>query len=580
MASRKRAASQEERELVEKKRRLGCRLRLLRLHLQFLEDGTYNRAPTTPSAQTPGSTRSRRVVTKPQKFDEKGHDIKLSGALVKCRNIVNGLLQHKSCWIFAKPVDPTAWNIPDYPRVIKNPMDLGTVKENLTNGLYDTPEAFASDVRLVWSNAIKYNGEHSDVASIARELSGLFEDRLRKVKGHGQKSSQKFLKKTPLPREKSGSKKKKSKSKKKDAGDPYSEELKNLQKQMDGLRKQISKYSSSSSGTPAPKKSSGHRQSSMKSSGVPTAKEKQTLKDDIVDLEYEKLQEVINIISRRMPHLQSDDDDELEIDMDQLDTPTLRELQQFVRKCKGNKPKTLSPARFERHQSAPAPVPMKRDSDDSDSSSSDSDSSDSDSDSESSDEDSDSQPLGRVSNKQPRPAGKQPKTHAQPATSAIAPTEAGDAEDPQPVEDVKVNSDAWSNFATEEKQNGGKDDSKDEGWSDWQKKNQEMKQKREEEERLAKEAAKQRELEYNRKKRNDEEAEKLVAQRRKEEDERLKKEAEEQRKLEQREMEARREAARKAREASLAEDDLDRQRAALGSGFATHGSMADFDIRS
>lgn len=36
-------------------------------------------------------------------------------------------------------------------------MDLGTIKEKLDNGDYSTPEDVVRDIRLVWSNALKYN---------------------------------------------------------------------------------------------------------------------------------------------------------------------------------------------------------------------------------------------------------------------------------------------------------------------------------------------------------------------------------------------------------------------------------------
>jgi len=44
---------------------------------------------------------------------------------------------------FLRPVDPIALNIPDYPSIIKEPMDLGTVEKNLLNGFYKTHMEFA-----------------------------------------------------------------------------------------------------------------------------------------------------------------------------------------------------------------------------------------------------------------------------------------------------------------------------------------------------------------------------------------------------------------------------------------------------
>jgi hypothetical protein len=64
--------------------------------------------------------------------------------------------------------------------------------------------------------------------------------------------------------------------------------------------------------------------------------EKQQLKDDIFKLPSHKLGPVVEIISKAMPKTeQKDDADEIEIDIDKLDIPTLRELQNYVKKALG-----------------------------------------------------------------------------------------------------------------------------------------------------------------------------------------------------------------------------------------------------
>ena len=56
--------------------------------------------------------------------------------------------------IFMTPVDWEELEIKDYPEVIKNPMDLGTVKANLKNGNYNSFDAVFADISLIWANAI------------------------------------------------------------------------------------------------------------------------------------------------------------------------------------------------------------------------------------------------------------------------------------------------------------------------------------------------------------------------------------------------------------------------------------------
>jgi hypothetical protein len=37
----------------------------------------------------------------------------------------------KDAWPFLEPVDPIKYGIPDYPTIIKHPMDLGTIKKKM-----------------------------------------------------------------------------------------------------------------------------------------------------------------------------------------------------------------------------------------------------------------------------------------------------------------------------------------------------------------------------------------------------------------------------------------------------------------
>ncbi|KAL6658319.1 hypothetical protein ACP70R_003905 [Stipagrostis hirtigluma subsp. patula] len=92
-----------------------------------------------------------------------------------CGKILNKLLDHKLSLLFRVPVDPVQYGIPDYFDVIRNPMDLGTVKKKLTNKQYVSPDEFAADVRLTFSNAMTYNPPGNVVHNIAKELNGIFD---------------------------------------------------------------------------------------------------------------------------------------------------------------------------------------------------------------------------------------------------------------------------------------------------------------------------------------------------------------------------------------------------------------------
>ncbi|XP_059657315.1 transcription factor GTE10-like [Cornus florida] len=95
----------------------------------------------------------------------------------QCETLLNRLMSHQFGWVFNTPVDVVKLNIPDYFNVIKNPMDLGTVKSKLITGKYLSPLDFAADVRLTFSNAMTYNPPGNDVHIMADTLRKFFEVR-------------------------------------------------------------------------------------------------------------------------------------------------------------------------------------------------------------------------------------------------------------------------------------------------------------------------------------------------------------------------------------------------------------------
>lgn len=99
----------------------------------------------------------------------------------KCRPILQEIMDHQFGWVFKDPVDPVALGLPDYFDVIKNPMHLELVKKKLENAIYSDMEGFARDTRLVFENAILYNGEGSEVGELAQSMLSVFEKLFRAV---------------------------------------------------------------------------------------------------------------------------------------------------------------------------------------------------------------------------------------------------------------------------------------------------------------------------------------------------------------------------------------------------------------
>lgn len=83
--------------------------------------------------------------------------------------------------VFNEPVDAVALNIPDYHVIVKEPMDLGTVRQKLEDGVYAKLGDFEKDVRLAFTNAIKFNPPEHPVNIWAGYLIKSYEADIPKV---------------------------------------------------------------------------------------------------------------------------------------------------------------------------------------------------------------------------------------------------------------------------------------------------------------------------------------------------------------------------------------------------------------
>ncbi|CAD6246972.1 unnamed protein product [Miscanthus lutarioriparius] len=93
----------------------------------------------------------------------------------RCADILMRLRRSKKSVWFNSPVDVEGLKLHDYRAIIRSPMDLGTVKQNLTAGRFPSHEAFAGDVRLTFNNALRYNPPDHHVHRYAGNLLASFE---------------------------------------------------------------------------------------------------------------------------------------------------------------------------------------------------------------------------------------------------------------------------------------------------------------------------------------------------------------------------------------------------------------------
>ncbi|XP_029185046.2 bromodomain-containing protein 3-like isoform X2 [Acropora millepora] len=144
----------------------------------------------TKAAKIPTRRESTRTVKKPNRDlpEEpqmaRGKKKPLSEQLRYCSNIIKELFSKKHAtyaWPFYKPVDASALGLHDYHDIIKQPMDMGTIKVKMEGRDYNSSSEFAADVRLMFSNCYRYNPPDHDVVKMARQLQDVFEMKFAKM---------------------------------------------------------------------------------------------------------------------------------------------------------------------------------------------------------------------------------------------------------------------------------------------------------------------------------------------------------------------------------------------------------------
>ncbi|KAJ8593535.1 Bromodomain-containing protein [Rhizopogon salebrosus TDB-379] len=110
-----------------------------------------------------------------------------------CLSTIRSLKKLKDAGAFLRPVDPVSLNIPHCPSIIKNPMDLGNIERRLmssnpskpdpnpNNPRYYSAEEFVSDVRLVFSNCITFNGPDHMIAQAGKHVESVFDKQIKQL---------------------------------------------------------------------------------------------------------------------------------------------------------------------------------------------------------------------------------------------------------------------------------------------------------------------------------------------------------------------------------------------------------------
>ncbi|MBZ3870697.1 Bromodomain testis-specific protein [Sciurus carolinensis] len=307
--------------------------------------------------------------------------------LKHCSEILKELLAKKHlsyAWPFYNPVDANALGLHNYYDIVKNPMDLGTIKRKMDNQEYKDAYEFAADVRLMFMNCYKYNPPDHEVVAMARMLQDVFEMHFAKIPDEPVESMPVcYLTNDTtkaLGRESTSEASSEDKSSD-DSEDERVQRLAKLQEQLKAVHEQLQvlsqvpfrklkkKNEKSKRGKKRqkvntrdenprknlkqvkPKDKSKSNQPKkrkqqvfvLKSEEEDNAKpmnydEKRQLSLDINKLPGDKLGRVVHIIQSREPSLRNSNPDEIEIDFETLKASTLRELEKYVVACLRKRP--------------------------------------------------------------------------------------------------------------------------------------------------------------------------------------------------------------------------------------------------
>src|SRR3984957_4027443 len=98
--------------------------------------------------------------------------------LAHMKKIISNLKKSNTSQWFRAPVDYVAMKIPNYPLVVKQPMDLGTIDTKLKSQAYSSVKEFVDDFELIVDNAVTFNGADHIVAQTAKKMQASFNNQM------------------------------------------------------------------------------------------------------------------------------------------------------------------------------------------------------------------------------------------------------------------------------------------------------------------------------------------------------------------------------------------------------------------
>lgn len=233
---------------------------------------------------------------------------------------------------FYEPVDWVKLDLPSYPKIVKKPMDLSTMRKKLESNQYPTAQKFFDDFKLMIRNCFLFNPAGTPVNQAGIELQRVFDDKWKHL---------------PPLREVV------SEEEEVDGYDTEEERLRTIavmESQIETMRGNIAALknnkghrekkkekrdklsvtgNSKSNGKQSKAVSKKKKKSTNVDNDILTFEQKKELSESIQRLDELRLEKVIHIIHEGVPELR-DHKEEIELEVDTLPAPVLSRLYNYV----------------------------------------------------------------------------------------------------------------------------------------------------------------------------------------------------------------------------------------------------------
>ncbi|KAH0551510.1 hypothetical protein GP486_007273 [Trichoglossum hirsutum] len=323
-----------------------------------------NGVPTIRRDSTTGDGRPKREIHPPPSRDlpysgAKPRKKKFLAELKFCDEVIKELFKTKYssyAHVFYEPVDPVALNIPQYHKIIKKPMDLGTISSKLKANQYENATEFEADMRQIFANCFKFNPPKDAVHQFGKQLEQLFNEKWSEKKAYLERHAGVSGSRSPA-----SSVEPEEEASEEEDGEEVErvihEKIREITQHVEVLKKMKAKAKrgkggAATSGGSLPSGKKASKKIGASTTAAPPAKnkkklakpkepkapyvtyeQKQEISDKINTLATNKMNQAYKIIRDNMPQLTGQGDDgELELDIDELPNDVLYKLLQFVQK--------------------------------------------------------------------------------------------------------------------------------------------------------------------------------------------------------------------------------------------------------